>query len=103
MILEDARGFAHGLDYPELAIGVIVSPDFRTPEKEIVGTPSEAGVQLMVHDCRQRRRIDLARHGGFVGRENLVDVVVENVVMLQAEMKREVAGNPDYKEGRGPN
>ena len=96
------RVVAHGLDDPELTVGVIVGPDFRPPEKQIVGTPSEAGVQLMVHDCRQRRRVDLAGHGRFVGRENLVDIVGENVVMLQAEMKREVAADPDQEEGRSP-
>src|SRR5579862_7704096 len=57
----------------------------------------------MVHDCGQRRSIDLTGRRRFVGREDLIDIVVEAVVMLLAKMKREVAADPDNKQGRGPN
>ena len=33
----------------------------------------------------------------------LVDIVAKDIVTLLAEMKREIAANPDQKEGRGPN
>src|SRR5208282_2609945 len=103
VIFEDARGFADGLDDSELAIGVVVRRDFRPPQEKIVGTPPEARVQLMVHDRGQRRGIDLAGRRRFVGREKLVDIVVETIVALLAEMKREVAANPNEKDSRGAN
>src|ERR1017187_455801 len=103
VILEDTRGFANSLDDSELAIGVVVRCDFRAPQEEIVGTPPEARVQLMVHDRGQRRGIDLAGRRRFVGWEKLVDIVVETLVALLAEMKCEVAANPNEKQGCGAN
>src|SRR5208282_1236560 len=103
VIFEDARGLAHGLDDSELTIGVVVRRDFRAPQEEVVGTPPEASVQLMVHDRGQRRGIDLAGRRRFVGWEKLVDIEVETIVMLLAEMKREVAADPNEKDSRGAN
>src|SRR5208283_60233 len=101
VILEDARGFANGLDDSELPGGVVGRRDFRAPQEEIVGTPAEAGVQLMVHDRGQRRGVNLTGRRRFVGWKKLVDIVVETIVAFLAEMKREVAANPDEKQGRG--
>src|SRR5208283_88020 len=96
------RRFAHRLDDAELPIGVVVSAYLGPPKPEIVRPPAETGVQLVIHNCCQRRRVDLAGHDWFVGRELLVDIVVETVVVLLAEMKREAAAKPDQKEGRSP-
>jgi hypothetical protein len=49
----------------------------------------------MVHDCGQRRGVDLAGPYRLVGRKNRVDIVAELIVMLLADMKREVAADPD--------
>ena len=90
------------MDDAELAIGVVVGTDLRAPQEEIVGTPAEAGVEFVVHDRGQRRGVNLAGHERLVGRKLLVDIVVETVVILLAEMKREAAAKPDQKEGRSP-
>jgi hypothetical protein len=55
----------------------------------------------MVHDRGQRRGIDLAGRRRFVGWKKLVDIVVETIMALLTEMKREVAANPNEKQGRG--
>jgi hypothetical protein len=56
----------------------------------------------MIHDRGQRRSVNLTGREWFVGRKMLIDIVAEVVVALLAEMKREVAANPDQKQGRGP-
>ena len=54
----------------------------------------------MVHYRGERGGVDLARHGRFAGRKDLVDIVAKTVVVLLAEMDRKVAANPNQKDGR---
>src|SRR6266404_3631967 len=67
VVLHDAHGLAYRLDDAELTIGVVVGPERRSPEDEVVGTPAEAVAQLVVDDRAERRR----QHGA--GRRRLAD------------------------------
>src|ERR1700683_2760625 len=98
MVLEDSCALAHGHDDAELTISIIVSHHMHTPQVKIIRTPSEAAIQLVVHDRGERRGIDLARHKWFVGRKGLTDGVVKPVVVLLTEMETE-----DYYEPYGEN
>src|SRR5437879_1371068 len=57
----------------------------------------------MVHDCGERRSEDFAGHNRFVGWKGFPDVVVEMVVMLHPEVKREVGAGPNQKNSCGGN
>ncbi len=60
MVLEDAHGFAHHHYDAELAIGVVVGHDMRTPEKEIIGSPSETVVKFVIDDRGEGGSVDFA-------------------------------------------
>ncbi len=88
MILEHAHRLAHNQDDSELAVGVIVGHHVWSPQKKIVGTPSEARMKLVVHDLGQRGGVDFSRYEGLVGRKRRIHVVVETVVVFLPEMER---------------
>jgi hypothetical protein len=100
MVPEDSRAFAHRHDDPELPIGVVVGHHVHAPEKEIIRAPSEAAVHLVFHDRGERRRIYLAGHERFVGRESPFDRVVKPIVPFLTEMETENYQEPYGERGR---
>src|SRR5581483_533979 len=93
MVAEHSRRLAHRHDDAELAVGVVVGHRARPPQEKIVGTPSEAIVELMLHYCGERRRVDLARHKRLARRESLADGIIEMIVAFLAEMQPEIDQN----------
>ena len=106
MVLEHAHALAQRLDDAELAVGVVVGQDVRTPEKEIVRPPARPVAELVLHDGDEGGGEGLSRNDFLTGRERGADVEVEAIVPLLQEVKRD--GNrqecdhyEDEHDGRG--
>jgi len=91
VIFEHADAFAQGLDDPQLPVGVVVGPQLRPPEHEIVGAPAARAVQLVLHDGDQCAGEHLAADECLIRRETRRDVEVDEVVALLREVQRDGA------------
>ena len=55
VILEHPRTLAYGLQDAELAVGVVIGPQGRSPEDKIIGSPAKSVMEFVVHQRDQGR------------------------------------------------
>src|ERR1700736_1835195 len=89
MVLEYPHGLAHRDNDAQLAVGIVVGQQPRSPQDKIIRPPSEPGMKLMIHDFRERRRVNLTRKKWLVRRENPIDLVAETIMTNLAKMNCE--------------
>ncbi len=100
VVLHHPHGLAHRLEDPELAIGVVVRPQRRPPEDEVVRAPAEAVRQLVIHDGGDRGREHGARRRGLAGGKRRRDVERQPIVSDLSDVQRDDRRQPDDDDRR---
>jgi hypothetical protein len=98
VVLHHARALAHGGDDPELSVRVVVGEDPRSPQDEVVRSPSRRAAQLVLDERHERGREHLAAHDRLARRERLRDRERQDVVPALGHVQHDRRAQDEHQD-----